>query len=96
MFNKNHMDFESQLARCDYMRSSKKFRNIFKSRIFIVQGLTNRLVLKFSKYASKKLMERVHKANGLRKNNFDWIKVLKWNFCLIRMIFCDLGHVLLE
>ena len=33
MFNKNHMDFEGQLARCYYMESSKKFRNIFKSRI---------------------------------------------------------------
>ena len=96
MFYKNQMHFQNQLARCDYMESSKKFRNIFKSRISILQDLTNRLVLKFSKYSSKKLMERVHKANGLRKNNFDRIKVLNWNFCLIRMIFCDLGHVLLE
>ena len=96
MFNKNHMDFESQWPVVNIWDRPKKFRNIFKSRISILQGLTNRLVLKFSKYSSKKLMERVHKANGLRKNNFDWIKLLNWNSGLIRMILCYLGHVLLE
>ena len=27
MFNKNHIDFESQLTRCDDMESSKKIEN---------------------------------------------------------------------
>jgi len=41
----------------------KNFRNIFELRFAIIRGLTNRLVLKFS----KKLMQGT---NGLRKKQF--------------------------
>ena len=78
------------------MESSKKISKYLLIAYFHSSGSYESTHTKISKYSSKKLMERVHKANGLRKNNFDWIKVLNWNFCLIRMIFCDLGHVLLE
>ena len=48
------------------MGSSKKFLNAFELRIAILLGLTNLLILKLKKKSSKKLMQRVHKNNGLK------------------------------